>query len=49
MENSKQQRQLQTEGALDQDTHKLKSEIEALEIVKAKLQGTIIVASGKNK
>ena len=44
MENSKQQRQSKSEGDSDEETVKLKSEVEALEAVKAKLQGTIIVA-----
>ena len=44
MEKSKQQRQSKSEGDSDEETVKLKSEIETLKAVKAKLQGTIIVA-----
>ena len=45
MENLKQQSQSKSEGDSDEETLKLKSEVEALKAVKAKLQGTIIVAS----
>ena len=44
MENSKQQRQSKSEGDSDEETVKLKSEIETLKAVKAKLLGTIFVA-----
>ena len=44
MENLKQQSQSKSEGDSDEETLKLKSEVEALKAVKAKLQGTIIVA-----
>ena len=45
MENSKQQRQSKSEGDSDEETVKLKSEIETLKALKSKLKGTIIVAS----
>ena len=43
MEGSKHQRESKSEGDSDEETVKLKSEIETLKAVKAKLQGTIFV------